>query len=90
MRALLILLLLTGPAFAQGESPLADLTPEQRRAFCLRVGEAALRCGTADVPALAACLLRTLPVQDSLRAGRIVAAARGNPSSLIAECGITR
>jgi hypothetical protein len=64
-------------------------TPEQKRAFCQRVGAAALRCGlTLDVTALSACLVRTLPPQDSLRVARVADRARGSAASLLSECGI--
>ena len=49
-------------------------TPEQRRAFCGRVGQAALRCGTIDMAALSACLVRSLPPQDSARVARVAQA----------------
>lgn len=67
----------------------AEQTPEQRRAFCGRVAQAAVSCGTVDMAALLVCLIRTLPAQDSARAARIANATRGNVSELIQECGIT-
>jgi len=67
----------------------AEQTPEQRRAFCGRVAQAAVSCGTADMAALMVCLIRTLPVQDSARAARVANATRGNVGELIQECGIT-
>ncbi len=85
------------PASAQAPPNLPGLgsaqpeTPEQKRAFCLRVGSAALRCGTGlDVPALATCLIRTLPPQDSLRVATLANTARGNFGALLAECGVGR
>ena len=68
---------------------LAEQTPEQRRAFCGRVAQAAVSCGTTEIAALLACLIRTLPVQDSARAARVANASRGNVSELMRECGIT-
>jgi hypothetical protein len=67
----------------------AEQTPEQRRAFCGRVAQAAVSCGTTEVAALLACLIRTLPAQDSARAARVANASRGNVSELMRECGIT-
>ena len=67
----------------------AEQTPEQRRAFCGRVAQAAVSCGTVDMPALLTCLIRTLTVQDSARAARIANATRGNVGELVNECGIT-
>lgn len=64
-------------------------TPEQKRAFCQRVGSAAMRCGlTLDATALSACLVRTLPPQDSLRVAQVADRARGSASSLLSDCGI--
>lgn len=64
-------------------------TPEQKRAFCQRVAGAAARCGLGlDVTALSACLVRTLPAQDSMRVAQVANAARGSASSLLTECGI--
>lgn len=67
----------------------AEQTPEQRRAFCGRVGQAAISCGTVDMAALSACLVRTLPTQDSVRVARAVNAARGSVGGLMQECGLT-
>ncbi len=84
-----------GTAFAQGLSALdavrgafADQTPEQRRAFCGRVAQAAASCGTIEMPALSACLIRTLTAQDSARVARVANATRGNIGGLMQECGI--
>jgi hypothetical protein len=66
----------------------AEQTPEQKRAFCGRVAQAAAGCGTIDITALSACLIRTLPAQDSARVARVANASRGNVSSLMQECGI--
>jgi hypothetical protein len=86
---------------AQGQGSLPGLlgslpglgqaeTPEQKREFCQRVAGAALRCGpTLDMTALGACLVRSLPPQDSLRVAQVTNSARGNPASLLSECGIT-
>ena len=67
----------------------AEQTPEQRRAFCGRVAQAAVSCGTTDMAAVLVCLIRTLPTQDSARAARVANATRGNVGELIHECGIT-
>jgi hypothetical protein len=67
----------------------AEPTPEQRRAFCGRVAQAAAGCGTIDMTALSACLIRTLPAQDSARVARVPNASRGNVSGLMQECGIS-
>jgi len=67
----------------------AEQTPEQRRAFCGRVAQAAASCGTIDMTALSACLIRTLPPQDSARVARVANTSRGNVSGLMQECGIT-
>jgi hypothetical protein len=67
----------------------AEQTPEQRRAFCGRVAQAAASCGTIEMAALSACLIRTLPAQDSARVARVANATRGNVGGLIQECGIT-
>jgi hypothetical protein len=86
---LLLPLLLSGPAAAQGSAPPPADTPEQKRAFCQRVAAATLRCGpTTDLVALSACLVRTLPLQDSLRVAQAAAAARNDVSSLLTECGV--
>lgn len=99
MRLIFILALImisAGSAVAQVVSGIdalrgafAEQTPEQRRAFCGRVAQAAVSCGTTDMAALLACLIRTLPAQDSARAARIANATRGNVGELIHECGIT-
>lgn len=67
----------------------AEQTPDQRRAFCGRVAQAAVGCGTIDMAALSACLIRTLPAQDSARVARVANASRGNVSGLMQECGIS-
>lgn len=67
----------------------AEQTPEQRRAFCGRVAQAAAGCGTIDMAALSACLIRTLPAQDSARVARVANASRGSVSGLMQECGIS-
>ncbi len=65
-------------------------TPEQKRAFCTRVAGAARNCGlTLDVTALTACLMRSLPGEDSARVARVANTARGNPTALLSECGVT-
>jgi hypothetical protein len=64
-------------------------TPEQKRAFCGRVGQTALACGTREMGALSACLVRTLPPQDSARVARVANASRGNVGGLMQECGLT-
>ena len=91
-----LLAIAVGTANAQGLSALdavrgafADQTPEQRRAFCGRVAQAAASCGTIEMPALSACLIRTLPAQDSARVARVANATRGNLGSVMQECGIT-
>jgi len=71
------------------QGAFAQQTPEQRRAFCGRVGQAALRCGSIEMTALSACLIRTLPPQDSARVARVANASRGNVGGLMQECGIT-
>lgn len=64
-------------------------TPDQRRAFCQRVGDAASRCGVSlDVMALSACVIRTLPAEDSMRVAQVANNARGNAGSVLSECGI--
>ncbi|MDB5382557.1 MAG: hypothetical protein JWO26_2189 [Rhodospirillales bacterium] len=97
------LLLAAGPAFAQfsvpslpslgGQAPstgaLTTQTPEQRRAFCQRVGSAASTCGLGiGGQALTACVIRALPTQDSLRVARVANDARGDASSVLRECGV--
>ena len=91
-----LIAIFAGSAYAQGGSAVdvlrgafAEQTSEQRRAFCGRVAQAAVSCGTTDMAALLACLMRTLPAQDSARAARIANASRGNVGELIHECGIT-
>ena len=66
-----------------------ELTPEQRRAFCGRVSRAAIGCATIEMTALSACLIRTLPAQDSARVARVANATRGNVGELVQECGLT-
>jgi hypothetical protein len=64
-------------------------TPEQKRAFCQRVAGAALRCGpTLDIASLSACLMRSLPPQDSMRVAQVANSARGGASALLSECGV--
>jgi len=91
----LMLAIPVGNATAQGLSAVdavrgafADQTPEQRRAFCGRVAQAAASCGTIEMPALSACLIRALPTQDSVRVARVANATRGNIGGLVQECGI--
>jgi len=68
----------------------AQETPEQKRAFCQRVAAAASRCGlTLDITALTTCLVRALPVQDSLRVAQVAERARGNAGGLLGDCGIS-
>ena len=82
----------TGPGSNGGSATdalrgaFAEQTPEQRRAFCGRVAQAAVSCGTTEIAALLTCLIRTLPVQDSARAARVANASRGNVSELMREC----
>ena len=38
--------------------------------------------------ALSACLIRTLPPEDSLRAARVINVSRGSPGALLGECGV--
>ncbi len=66
-----------------------EQTPEQKRAFCTRVGQAALGCGTKEIAALSACLIKTLPPQDSARVARVANSSRGNVGGLMQECGLT-
>ena len=99
----LVLLFATGPASAQfsmpsmpnlgsqvpGAQALAPQTPEQRRAFCQRVATAAASCGLGiGAQALTACLVRTLPTQDSLRVARVANETRGDATALLRECGM--
>jgi len=101
MRAVLLgtmTLLLALPAAGQGlqlpnlgglPMPGQSETPEQKRAFCQRVGGAAMRCGlTLDMTALTSCLVRSLPAQDSMRVAGVANSARGNAGALLSECGI--
>ena len=97
------LLLAAYPAWGQGLSlpgqgggamdalrgAFGEQTPEQKRAFCGRVGQAALACGTKEMGALSACLVRTLPPQDSARVARVANASRGNAGGIMQECGLT-
>ncbi len=69
-------------------------TPEQKRAFCQRAAGAATRCAgqaglALDTATLTACLIRTLPPEDSMRVAQVANATRGNAMSLLSECGIT-
>jgi hypothetical protein len=66
-----------------------EQTPEQKRAFCGRVGQAALACGTREMGALSACLVKTLPPQDSARVARVANASRGSAGGIMQECGLT-
>ncbi|MGG5809711.1 hypothetical protein [Falsiroseomonas sp. CW058] len=78
-----------GGAAAALQGAFGQQTPEQRRAFCTRVAGAARGCGlTLDPTALGACLVRSLPAEDSARVARVANAARGNPIALLGECGI--
>lgn len=87
------------PGLGGGQSPatmgalqgvFGQQTPEQRRAFCTRVAGAARNCGfTLDMSALGACLIRTLPQEDSVRVARVANTASGNPMALLGECGIS-
>lgn len=68
-------------------------TPEQKRAFCQRVGGAVARCQlqaglSVDMVGLTSCVVRALPPQDSLRVAQVANSARGNASALMSECGI--
>lgn len=65
-------------------------TPDQRRAFCQRVGDAASRCGLSlDVTALSSCVIRSLPAEDSLRVAQAANNARGDASSVLGACGVS-
>jgi hypothetical protein len=90
--AMTMLLALAGPAIGQGFSLPGTggaETPEQKRAFCQRVAGAALRCGpTLDIASLSACLMRSLPPQDSMRVAQVANSARGGASALLSECGV--
>jgi hypothetical protein len=73
-----------------GASTLTQQTPDQRRAFCQRVGAAAQRCGTSlDVTALSSCVVRSLPTEDSMRVAQAANNARGDASSVLSECGVS-
>ncbi len=75
------------PAWGQGLSQ--PETSQQKREFCQRVAGAVLRCGPSlDAVALSSCVIRTPPVQDSLRVAQAANAARGNASALLSECGV--
>jgi len=88
IRAPVVLLVLTSSALAQ--APSAE-EQGRKRAFCQRVAEAAMRCGPSlDLTGLSACMLRGLAFQDSLRLAQLTAVARGNPASVLTECGISR
>ena len=95
MRAVLAMTMLpalAGPAMGQGFS-LPGLggaeTPEQKRAFCQRIAGAAMRCGPGfDIASLSACLVRSLPPQDSMRVAQVASSARGSASALLSECGV--
>ncbi|MBR0654268.1 hypothetical protein [Plastoroseomonas arctica] len=76
-------------AQALGTQALTAQTPEERRAFCQRVGSAASSCGLGiGAQALTACLIRTLPTQDSLRVARVANDTRGDATSVLRECGV--
>lgn len=96
-------LMAAGPVLAQGLSLpgqgalsipglLAPAeTPQQKREFCQRVATAAGRCATSGgvaMTALTACLVQSLPTQDSMRVAQVAQSARGNAASLLTECGI--
>ena len=90
--AMMMLLGLAAPAMGQGLS-LPGLggaeTPEQKRAFCQRIAGAAMRCGpSCDLASLSACLVRSLPPQDSMRVAQVASSARGSASALLSECGV--
>lgn len=95
----LLALFAAAPAAAQGgaadpvlvealRGAFAHQTPAERRAFCLRVGQAALRCGSTDAMVVSACLVRGLPPADSARVARVANAMRGNAGGVLHECGI--
>ena len=75
-----------GSAMDALRGAFTEQTPEQRRAFCGRVAEAAVSCGTSEMVALLPCFIRSLPAQDSARAAN---ATRGNLGGLLQECGVT-
>jgi hypothetical protein len=78
-----------GSATDAPRGAFAQQTPEQKLAFCGRAVQAAAGFGTIDMRALSACLIRTLPAQDSARVARVPNASRGNVSGLMQECGIS-
>lgn len=90
MRCLAMMILAwVGPAMAQGTVPGGVGGAE----FCRRVGQAALTCrsggvGLTDPAGLATCLVRTLPMADSLRVAQALQRAQGNPASVLGECGV--
>ncbi len=98
MRGVIVLLALAAaaPAAAQGIPGIPGLaaqpqTPEARQAFCRRVAGAAARCAVAgglDTAALATCLVRTLPAEDSLRVAQAAQRASGSAAAVLSECGI--
>jgi len=66
-------------------------THEARQAVCRRVASAATRraaAGGLDMVALAGCLMRTLPAEDSLRVAQSAQRAAGSASAMLAECGV--
>ncbi len=100
-RLAMVMLVWAGPAMAQGTMPFSlpggGPAPGPGGAsgaeFCRRVGQAALTCRSGGValtdPAgLAACLVRTLPIADSLRVAQAAQRAQGNPASVLTECGV--
>jgi hypothetical protein len=107
--ALVLCLALAGTAAAQGLPGLGGgvpglqnipglgqqpETPEQKRAFCQRIGGAAARCMTQgglslDMVGITACAMRGLPPQDQLRVAQVADRSRGSAASLFSECGIS-
>lgn len=78
-----------GSTAAALQGVFGQQTPEQKRAFCTRVASAARGCGlTLDMTVLGACLVRSLPPEDSARVARVANTARGSPLALLNECGI--
>lgn len=78
-----------GSTAAALQGVFGQQTPEQKRAFCTRVASAARGCGlTLDMTVLGACLVRSLPPEDSARVARVANTARGSPMALLSECGI--
>lgn len=78
-----------GPAHGPAPGPVGGSGAE----FCRRVGQAALTCRSGGValtdPAgLATCLVRALPMADSLRVAQAAQRAQGNPASVLTECGV--